>query len=231
MSNSIAMPRTTRLGELHARRQHDGRLGPGTLVAWRGARLPFPFAPLPTPLPSAAAVRAACATRELDVARLGAARRRRRSRRRRRPRWRGELRVVALALERIGQHVPRRAHPCDLVAVRLQLRLGDALALARRLEIARRAGGARRGSRRAMAPGSTPSSRSSCRSCCRNRSLSSASRLVDRDPVLRHRVAVADRDARSSRVSKSTVTHNGRARPRPGDGSGGRSIPPRRRRS
>src|SRR6476620_1761635 len=41
-----------------------------------------------------------------------------------------ELRVVALALERVGQHVPRGADARDLVAVRLQLRFGDALLLA-----------------------------------------------------------------------------------------------------
>src|SRR5262249_52395941 len=46
-----------------------------------------------------------------------------------------ELRVVALTLERVGQHVPRRPDARHLVAVRLQLRVADALLLARAPEV------------------------------------------------------------------------------------------------
>ena len=235
MSKSSAMPRGARLGERscppgarRSARAGDGRCGPCATVAV--LPLPLPVAvpasfggggasSLRQPVSSAPVTgRALVVVDELDLARFTA-------------RSSTNHGVVALALERIGEHVPRRApHARDLVAVGLQLRLGDALLPAGGLEVGHALPGGHRGSRLGWHRARRPGPRSTCRSheiesafnSASNPSIGTRSCFI----VSRSRIVTA----RSSSVSKSIVTHNG-VPPRPGDGSGGRSSPPRRRRS
>ena len=141
-----------------------------------------------------------------------------------------ELRVVALALERVGQHVPRRR-------ARARPRRGSPAAASRRRPSSRvrprgrrPAGGARRGSRRGMRRARPRAPRSSCRSCL-EAFPQLVEQAVDRDPLLRHRVAVADGDRPIVEGVEVDGHAQRRARPRPVDGSGARWSPPRRRRS
>ena len=197
MSNSSAMPRTPAVGDRHPGGQHDRGFGRGRPL--RSVRcagfLPLPF-PLPppaffggggasslrqpvssAPLPCVASTSSSTSSTSPPA-----------------PTADASSRVVALALEGIGEHVPGRR-------ARARPRRGSPAAaprstpfLSRAASRSRDASTVRSRSSSRDAPGSTPELLVVVRRSCASQLLRVHRAGRRSDPLLRHRVAVADGD-------------------------------------